>query len=640
MKLYRTDTGRQVQLTSVIGKGGEGTVYNVDGESNIAAKIYTDGKSLERRDKVSTMVANGLHKRTSLIAFPIETLLDSAGTFSGFTMRKVSDVKPIHELYAPGSRKIEFPKANFPFLVRTATNLARAIANVHQNGCVIGDINHSGILVSNQATVTLIDSDSFQVRSGSQVYRCRVGVREYTPPELQGVDFGKANREPSHDAFGLAILIFQLLFMGRHPFAGRYAGPEDMPTEKAIKEGRFAYSIIRKTETKMEAPPFAPSLMDLSQELAAAFEQAFPANPSFFSARPSAADWVRHLEKFETELISCRINTGHHYSKNGRDCPWCRLESGMGVALFNHSGNQTTGPAIKNFDLTAAIVAIDKVLGPGPTPDPLQLMPRSPQLKKSSAAREAGKKRNQSRITALVVAAASVCLMSIGVGFALFGLFYAMYAWVSDGGGQEQLEEAKKQAERNWLLAVSAWEVEAGPARFEAKKAEFTKLASEYRSLSDAEKSRLNELQTRLRETQLQQFLEAHLLARATIPGIGDGRKTTLASYGIENAFDVTERRVRSVPGFGDAFTRKLMDWKRSVERKFVFNPSLGVDPNAVKKVKDDIERRRAELQRALARGPVELEQIRTHAIATRNRPSQRMIEAHQAMKQAEFDLK
>ena len=29
----------------------------------------------------------------------------------------------------------------------------------------------------------------------------------------------------NHDNFGLAVLIFQLLFMGRHPFSGRYQRP-------------------------------------------------------------------------------------------------------------------------------------------------------------------------------------------------------------------------------------------------------------------------------------------------------------------------------------------------------------------------------------------------------------------------------
>ena len=58
MKEYRTGTGRRLRIASVLGKGGEGTVFHIDGEKNLAAKVYTDGKHLERRDKVSTMIAS------------------------------------------------------------------------------------------------------------------------------------------------------------------------------------------------------------------------------------------------------------------------------------------------------------------------------------------------------------------------------------------------------------------------------------------------------------------------------------------------------------------------------------------------------------------------------------------------------
>src|SRR5262249_20398635 len=47
--------------------------------------------------------------------------------------------------------------------------------------------------------VTLVDSDSFQVRSSSMVYRCRVGTGEYTPPEVQGHKLENIDRTTAHD---------------------------------------------------------------------------------------------------------------------------------------------------------------------------------------------------------------------------------------------------------------------------------------------------------------------------------------------------------------------------------------------------------------------------------------------------------
>ena len=57
--------------------------------------------------------------------------------------------------------------------------------------------------------------------------------------------------QADHDRFGLAVLIFHLLMMGRHPFSGVYLDKGDMPLEKAIREGRFA---PRASNSRGEAP--------------------------------------------------------------------------------------------------------------------------------------------------------------------------------------------------------------------------------------------------------------------------------------------------------------------------------------------------------------------------------------------------
>ena len=147
----------------------------------------------------------------------------------------------IHELYSPKSRIGVFPEADFLFLTHVCTNIARAFAVVHLCGHVIGDVNHGNLLVGPNGTVTLIDCDSFQFRNGSKIFTCDVGTDLFTPPELQNRRLKGIERTSNHDCFGLAVLLFHLLFMGRHPFAGRYSGAGEMPIEKAIAEYRFAY---------------------------------------------------------------------------------------------------------------------------------------------------------------------------------------------------------------------------------------------------------------------------------------------------------------------------------------------------------------------------------------------------------------
>ena len=156
-------------------------------------------------------------------AWPVDVLVDEAGAVRGFLMPKVSAREDVHELYSPKSRRRAFPNVDFRFVVRVATNIARAFAQVHAVGNVIGDVNHGNALVGRDGTVVLIDCDSFQVRDGARIFTCDVGVALFTPPELAGHAFRGLRRAANHDAFGLAVLLFHLLYLGRHPFAGKHS---------------------------------------------------------------------------------------------------------------------------------------------------------------------------------------------------------------------------------------------------------------------------------------------------------------------------------------------------------------------------------------------------------------------------------
>ena len=150
----------------------------------------------------------------------------------------------------------QFPKADWRFLVHTAGNIARAFAAMHACGLVVGDVNHGNLFVAADATVRFIDADSMQVAQGRRRWPCEVGVSTHQPPEMQGLaSYRDVIRTPNHDNFGLAVLVFQVLCMGRHPFSGRYAGPGEPPDiEAAITHSRYAYSADTR-RTQMSPPP-------------------------------------------------------------------------------------------------------------------------------------------------------------------------------------------------------------------------------------------------------------------------------------------------------------------------------------------------------------------------------------------------
>ena len=102
-------------------------------------------------------------------------------------MPKITGHKQAFILYSPKLRLQEFPTASWQFLIRSAANAARAFAVVHESGHVIGDVNHGNLFVGGNATVRLIDCDSYQITINGSRWFCEVGMPTHQPPELQNV---------------------------------------------------------------------------------------------------------------------------------------------------------------------------------------------------------------------------------------------------------------------------------------------------------------------------------------------------------------------------------------------------------------------------------------------------------------------
>lgn len=320
--------GVEYKLGRFIAKGGEGHVYEV--AKGLGVKIYPPKNRDSRESKVRAMVDSRLSETSSLIAYPKNIVTDEKGNFVGFSMKLFYELEPLHNLYSPKSRKEKFSSVDYRFLVRVATNVARGIAAVHSAGVIIGDINHSGILVGQDATVALIDADSFQFQLNSEFYPCTVGVPEFTSPELHGQDLSKIARTQLHDLFGLTVCIFLILFMGRHPYAGIY--PRSITgLSEAIKNNLFVYSSVMKGAFSLHPPKNAMILADIPSGVADGFEKAFGLIPT---DRPSSVEWVALLEGFEHSLSKCIYSDSHFYPSHLKQCFWCELQKNTSIDMF------------------------------------------------------------------------------------------------------------------------------------------------------------------------------------------------------------------------------------------------------------------------------------------------------------------
>jgi DNA-binding helix-hairpin-helix protein with protein kinase domain len=311
-----------LRLGQKLGAGGEASVYALESEPKLVAKVYHKPDDFHGR-KIELMVSSPPQcgdNKTAEIAWPLGRILSSSGTKTiGFLMPKVTGGIPASQLHNMRSRLQTNPHFNWKYLVRTARNTALAMAGIHGAGYVIGDVNDGGILVAPTARVSLVDCDSFQVRGpNGLLYRCTVGVDMYTPSELIGLSFSTVDRSPNHDAFGLGVLIYQLL-MGMHPYSVRVDGFAEQPTlAEAISKDLY----FDATSGRAKIARFSVPVEVLPSDIRALFRRTFTRSNG--GGRPIALDWEAALSQLEGNLRQCARRNTHFYASHlGSDCPWC-----------------------------------------------------------------------------------------------------------------------------------------------------------------------------------------------------------------------------------------------------------------------------------------------------------------------------
>ncbi|WP_316174387.1 hypothetical protein [Bradyrhizobium sp. SZCCHNRI1073] len=592
--------GKTYKLGKRIGGGGEGDVFLVESIPDQAVKIYKEHLRTDREPKVRAMIGASLAASTNLVAFPCDIATDLTGGFGGFAMRLVKSFLPMHELYSPKSRKLQYPKADYRHLVRAALNVARAVGKVHETGCVIGDFNHSGVLISQDFVVALIDADSFQFTVNGRSYPCVVGMPDFTAPELQGRDLKSVTRSKNQDNFGLAVAIFQLLAMGKHPYAGRFAGP-DLTMAEAIAQNRFAFSIARQAETRTTPPPGSILLNDFPPPIAQAFEAAFGLDAA---ARPDAAAWVSLLRNLEGSLSHCAKVKTHYYPSAARGCVWCRLTLQSGVDMFPDFLGDGPIPQGGPFDVELILAQIRAVS----LPQPASLIPKWAGTFSSDGAIADAKREafvgKAIGATALVGAGIGLAVLSplavVWLGLGVFGL-YKMFGGGIDAG---PFRSAYSVADQRAREAELAFVKRIGLAELYGVREDLEGWIGQYRQLDTDLNRELANLRSTRESRQRDAWLDRYSIRAAKISGIGPAKTATLASFGIETAADVNEAAVRAVPGFGEALTAKMMTWRRAHETRFRYNPAPSPsDAQAEISVRSAFATKRVDLQSKISSG-------------------------------------
>ena len=622
---YALSDGGVIEAGAKLGEGGEGVVFEArDGKR--AIKIYHKPLAGAAGDKLRAMVSLETAGLAAQAAWPEALIAGPGGAIAGFVMQKAAEPFDIHAVYSPRDRRDKLPRADWRFLVHVAANLAAAFHAAHEAGVIIGDVNHGSVRVGKDGRVRLIDCDSYQIMQQGRTLRCGVGVDAYTPPELQGVSLADVDRTRDHDAFGLAVLIFQLLFMGRHPFAGapRVPGaPTDIPA--AIAARAYAYA---DKGPLLKPPPSAPPIELVSPDLVRLFEQAFAGK----GPRPTPLVWHQALMAFAPTLSVCPASPRHQTPAHLNACPWCAFDK-AGVAFFPTT--VTVGAALdpNRFDPTAFEAAWNRIeaaqaqiktvtaqacpnpasrsgLPPGVQADLDNAIKTGPPP--ATSARMIGWVRRASALATGIAALWMVAFASLDMavialvaGIALQLISRALPGASSDAA-EKARAELRRQCDLRWRdVQVVLNQIDDDDVSDRHRKRGRT-LIREIRSLQA-------QLTDAPRAAQLKAFLEKFPLQKDSVSGIGQSRITQLASFGIESAGDIDRDAILAVPGFGPQLADRLCTWRDDLAKRFRFNASAPVRAA-------DLQRFERDLRKPLARFQEELKKSAHHVLVEERR--------------------
>jgi DNA-binding helix-hairpin-helix protein with protein kinase domain len=577
--------GKAVVISERIQAGGEGTVSAVAGDPQVVAKMFHEAPSERLLRKLVAMVRMRTAELDRAAAWPIDLLKDGSGTYRGFIMRRMEG-HIVDSVLHPGMQRVHYPAVTYEFLFHVAVNLMDAASSLHSAGVVIGDVNERNVIVRPDGTVRFIDADSFQISLPDGTGLCLVGTPTYTPPELQGADFTRTVRTPNHDNFGLAVLLFQILMLGRHPFSGvprsaNIGGSID----EAIRASAYAYSTRHTTAL---APPPGSLMVRSLGGLASLFEEAFHGKD-----RPTSQQWVGALRGVRGALRRCPANPRHAIVREVASCGLCSLPRDLMPAVSlsgTAAANQSVEDLLRQATQLLGALRLSSLFREGSLGGTRNQLPELPPWLPAEL-RDSLQSGKRPRVLGAWLSA--VALLAVASAILSFGSLCGLFALVVGIGllkralqlskdrkrFDEVAEDCRRYSEARvvFLRDLSALDERERVAR-ESETRRLGGMAQAEQRIRQAAAALRTSMNRAVSpqsfaaaehaERWRSQQLETRFVAQAGIPGIGAERTAVLQSFGIESAADVSEEAIRSIPGFGEVLAGRLVAWRKSMERE------------------------------------------------------------------------
>lgn len=283
-----TLSGEAIHLSNPIAQGGEASIYRA--KPDVLVKIFErDSVTIINKYKIFAMTENTRFpehkKKDSPFSFPLIPLMSKPANndfqdIIGYAMYEKKGAT-LHSLI--NFLKIQngdvLQNTSRLDLVNMLIDVLKAFNALHKDGLIVGDVSLRNILFDEKTKkIAIIDNDSFQcnldvpaihVEQVKHLYKnlenkrndkfkltkekatelynttknvpffCEVCTDEYTAPELNNVPLNKTPRPIYVEYFALAVLIFQVLMLGKHPLVSK----KETDVRAAISNMEFPYKL-------------------------------------------------------------------------------------------------------------------------------------------------------------------------------------------------------------------------------------------------------------------------------------------------------------------------------------------------------------------------------------------------------------
>lgn len=375
---------RVYTLGKQIGQGGQGAVYLVKDDSDIAVKLVTNKEGEPVTDMES--IRNVSQKLTELrklpvpqndnLSVPLAILKSHAGYVMSF-MKGMNSLTEFLKLKAP-VKEDEIPSwllndgkpiDDFELWVNYCKTgglrsrflalykASELLACIHAKGLCYVDISDGNLMYKedeNGFSASLIDTDNICFSGKGETWM----TKGYGAPEIVT---GKSSATIYSDAYSFAVAAFKILTM-KHPFMGKkvydaedegwsktVTKPQNENKDEFFDDGTYPWIYDYEDDSNAYGSREQDMVLFLNPLLFALFDNTFSAGHNKPELRTPLLRWPKAFAQAADSTIKCKSCGMSYFYTNKEDdkycCPYCSKERGRILLVKTYFTSDAEEPA-------------------------------------------------------------------------------------------------------------------------------------------------------------------------------------------------------------------------------------------------------------------------------------------------------